>query len=92
MTATGRRWVPKEGVSATAARAKATKGFEPRWKGRYLYRAMTEDLSEFVDAGGSPPWWRGERLAVAALKAIETGSSVRSPFVPFSWKFEEARH
>ena len=95
--ATGRRWVPKEdvsaqGVSADAARAKATKGFEPRWKGRYLYRAMTEDLREFVDVGGSPPWVRGATLAKEGLKAVQIGSSVVSPFVHFSWRFEEARH
>ena len=53
---------------------------------------MTEDLREFGNHVGSPPWWRGAQLATAALKSIETGSTVVSPFVHMSWRFEEARH
>ena len=85
------RWVPKGELSAAAVREKA-KGLEPSSKGRYLYRAMTEDLSEFVARCASPPWWRGEVLAEGALRAVEVGSTHTSAFVHFSWKFEEARH
>ena len=56
---------------------------------------MTANLSEVAEHAGTATFnrsLRGEQLAVAVLKAVETGSKTPSPFVHFSWKFEEARH
>jgi hypothetical protein len=90
-----RRWRPiKSGVSDEAARQKASKKLaEPRCKGRYLYRAMTEELRECRERGdgGRAPQMRQEVLAEHLLIAVQPGSTTPSPFLHFSWKFEEAR-
>jgi hypothetical protein len=84
----------RRGVSDGAARQKASKkSSEPNWKGRYLYRAMTKDLRECLEFGDRVriPWVRKDTLAEQVLIAVQTGSTTPSPFVHFSWKFEEAR-
>ena len=85
---------PPNPVSKDGARARAKQGSEPPWKGRYLYRAMTNNLSEFAGADLRLSQCSGERLAVGILQAIETGSrrGSPSPFLHFSWKHVEARH
>jgi hypothetical protein len=53
---------------------------------------MTEDLLECREiSGGRAPLLRKEVLAEHLLLAVQTGSTTQSPFLHFSWKFEEAR-
>ena len=81
-------------MSDEAARQKASKKLaEPRCKGRYLHRAMTEELRECRERGdgGRAPQMRQEVLAEHLLIAVQTGSTTVSPFLHFSWKFEEPR-
>lgn len=59
-------------------------------KQKYLYRAMTASLSEFL-APGFEPNVKGGKLAEEMLHAVARGSSYTSPFLHFSWDFHEAR-
>ena len=59
-------------------------------KQKYLYRAMTASLSEFL-APGFEPNFKGGQLAEAMLDAVARGSSYTSPFLHFSLDFHEAR-
>ena len=58
---------------------------------RYVYRAMTRDLSEFDDDHPLPTW-RGEELAYEMLRAVDQGSKYESAWLHCSWKFAQARN
>ena len=60
----------------------------------YLYRAMTEDLSEFTERFQATPRHLskcGEDLAFLALECVALGSSTVSPFLHMSYEYLEAR-
>ena len=56
---------------------------------RYVYRAMTRDLSEINDR--ALPTWRGEELAYEMLRAVDQGSRYESAWLHCSWQFAQAR-
>ena len=61
-------------------------------RGQYLYRAMRPDGQDLsCPHPASSQGLRGLEFCVAAIKAVETGSRVPSPFLHFSWDFVQAR-
>ena len=80
------RVILKPSSKAAPARGKGAKKTEQK----YLYRAMTASLTEFLDPGFEPNF-KGEKLAVEMLDSVRRGSHYTSPFLHFSWDFHEAR-
>ena len=68
---------------------KAARGKKDK-KPKYLCRAMTASLTEFL-VPGLEPNFQGAKLAEEMLDAVKMGSSYTSPFLYFSWDFHEAR-
>ena len=73
-------------VAASKAKGQVVASSQER---RYLYRAMTRDLSEFRER--RLPTWHGEELAFEMLRAVDQGSKYESAWLHCSWNFAQAR-